>query len=189
MTKLGNQKPIDPSTPPEHILPLPEDAAPPWWSSKHARPHVFAQGRGGPNENLRPAQVRVRWPLHVDGYINPLEKKLRHFQGDERAPFIVAMDVEGMGAGSFSWYAEHLPKWFATDAWQRLSGVLLFTNSVHWSRIGWTWRLHLNPHAEYPVALTDDALAQATRETGFGLRFQAKPGTAPTEGEHGRMTT
>jgi hypothetical protein len=152
------------------------DELPPWWPEKSAR--IFGlrgQVGGGPVPAVQP-QVRVQFTIPLTSYVNPVAKKVEHFQGSDRAPFLIAIDVTALPHG-FETLREELPEWFVT--WKRMSGVLAIHGPAHLGvNIGWMWGLIPNPDPNYPLpkAMLESVPALAhLKDLSFALRASGGP--------------
>lgn len=141
---------------------------PPWFPEQNATPFIVLGSAATYDQTVPPPRIHIYWGLSKTGYINPLEKKVSHFQGSSTEPFVLAIDVAELPA-AYQLYEKELPTWFTT--WDHISGALAFElRSDLVSRIFWIWQFFPNPSAVKPVSSKVQELLKPGRwENGFPL--------------------
>ncbi len=102
--------------------------------------------------------IDINAGVPIKNYINPLDRKATRIQGSKAVPFIVAIDI-GELPGGFAVYQQLLPAYL--EKHPNISAVLLFERTSEVKRFleiqngfEWTWKLHLNSNADYPLPST-----------------------------------
>ena len=95
--------------------------------------------------------VYVGFGVPVAGYINPIEHKAMRIQGSKTTTFIIAFDIRRFSNG-YEEVQNMLPVYL--EAWPSVSAILLFQRESDTGGFGWTWELHVNPYAQFPLPTT-----------------------------------
>ena len=134
------------------ILRAGPEERPLWWSQDHACRFVLKQQVAGPGCQKAPGQVNVGFPVPYLSYINPVERKARLPQGEPGRPFLIVVDMGNL-PGAFREIPRGASRFLS--GWRHVSGILLYHDTRGTDRVGWTWRLIGNPHADIalPVEL------------------------------------
>lgn len=122
---------------------------PAWWPAGAVTQCCVGSRIGGPETSGARGQVRVNYAVPVTSYINPVEKKVDHFQGSGDTPYVIALEVAKM-PGAFREFRRELPAYF--QEWPRISAVLVFVGPYFgYVEVGWIWEIRVNPRARYPL--------------------------------------
>ncbi len=147
---------------------------PPWWPSKFKTEDSLKIRSSVTFEKDTPATTIV-CAVPIRGYLNPLRKKVGHFQGSRQNPLLLGIDVEAL-PGAFKELDYELPRRF--KRWRHLSGVLAYEPNLRTDRIGWKFKLYKNSAARLPLPSGLPLTAGWTAESLLGNKEKRrhKPG-------------
>jgi hypothetical protein len=124
------------------------EPTPSWWPIEVANLFIIKQMGAGPECKKAPPQVRIYYTVPMTGYINPVRKKAKNFQGTLSKPFLIAVDSSNL-PNPVSTFKKGLESLFLK--WPHISGVLLFFSRLSYKEIGWEFKLFANNNASRPL--------------------------------------
>jgi len=121
---------------------------PQWWPKGVANLFTIRQMLAGPDSITAPSQVLCNYSVPIAGYLNPVKKKVRRFQGSSNNPYLIVIDANNL-PNPFIAFEEGLKE--RLSKWLHVSGVLLYQNYSFQNEMGWEWQLFNNPNAKRPL--------------------------------------
>lgn len=121
---------------------------PKWCPKGVANLFSIKQMLAGPESETAPPQVLCNYAVPITGYLNPVKKKARRFQGSSNRPYLIVIDVNNL-PNPFVAFEEGLK--YRLSKWLHVSGVLIYHNYSSQNEIGWEWQLYNNLNAKRPL--------------------------------------
>lgn len=121
---------------------------PEWWPKGVANLFTIKQMMAGPESKTAPPQVFCNFAVPITGYLNPVKKKVRRFQGSSNRPYLIVIDANNL-SDPFNAFKEGLN--YRLSKWLHVSGILLYQNYFSQNEMGWEWQLFNNPKAKRPL--------------------------------------